>query len=283
MSSKKMKIGCHLSVSKGYAHMGQEALSIQANTFQFFSRNPRGGQAKAVDPKDAENLVRIMNENNFAKILAHAPYTLNACSKDPGIRRFAKDVMASDIDRMETYFPENLYNFHPGSHVGQGVETGLKQIAEMLEDILQPGMKTLVLLETMSGKGSEIGSSFEEIAKIIESVSCPEHMGVCLDTCHIYSAGYDIVNEPDAVLNEFDSVIGLEKLHAIHLNDSMTPFGERKDRHEKIGYGTIGLRAIADFINNRKIKNLPFYLETPNDVSGYAQEIRILRSEYKPD
>lgn len=280
MKTKNMKIGCHLSISKGYAHMGKEALKIDANTFQFFSRNPRGGQAKEINPADSEELLKIMKENDFAKILAHAPYTLNACSKDPSIRNFAKNVLADDLERMDTYFPGNLYNFHPGSHTGQGVEKGIEQIVEALNDVLKPDMKTTVLLETMSGKGSEIGRSFEEIAEIIEKTELKDNLGVCLDTCHIYSAGYDIINEPDEVLDEFDNIIGLKRLHAIHLNDSMTPFNSNKDRHEKIGYGTIGLKAIVDFINNKRIKFLPFYLETPNEVPGFAKEIKCLRKEF---
>lgn len=274
-----LNIGCHLSSSKGFKHMGKEALSINANTFQFFSRNPRGSKAKAVDEKDTAALNEILKENNFAPVLAHAPYTLNACSNDAGLREFAKNTMASDLEIME-YIPGNLYNFHPGSHVGQGVETAIDFITDMLNSILKEEYRTTVLLETMSGKGSEVGSTFEEIRTIIDRVELNHKLGVCLDTCHIFSAGYDIVHDLEGVLEKFDKVIGLERLKAVHLNDSMMPFNSHKDRHEKIGKGTIGLDAVINFINHPKLRHLPFYLETPNELDGYAAEIKLLRENY---
>lgn len=274
-----LNIGCHLSSSKGFKHMGKEALSINANTFQFFSRNPRGSKAKAVNEKDTAALNEILKENNFAPVLAHAPYTLNACSNDAGLREFAKNTMASDLEIME-YIPENLYNFHPGSHVGQGVDTGINFITDMLNSILKEEYRTTVLLETMSGKGSEIGSTFEEIRTIIDRVELNHKLGVCLDTCHIFSAGYDIVHDLEGVLEKFDKVIGLERLKAVHLNDSMMPCNSHKDRHEKIGNGTIGLDAIINFINHPELRHLPFYLETPNELDGYAAEIKLLRENF---
>lgn len=274
-----LNIGCHLSSSKGFKHMGKEALSINANTFQFFSRNPRGSKAKAVDEKDTAALNEILKENNFAPVLAHAPYTLNACSNDAGLREFAKNTMASDLEIME-YIPGNLYNFHPGSHVGQGVDTAIDFITDMLNSILKEEYRTTVLLETMSGKGSEVGSTFEEIRTIIDRVELNHKLGVCLDTCHIFSAGYDIVHDLEGVLEKFDKVIGLERLKAVHLNDSMMPYNSHKDRHEKIGKGTIGLDAIINFINHPKLRHLPFYLETPNELEGYAAEIKLLRENF---
>lgn len=274
-----LNIGCHLSVAKGYEHMGKEALSIEANTFQFFTRNPRGSKAKAVNPKDAAALMDFMKEHNFAPILGHAPYTLNACSADPKVREFAQMVMADDLKNLE-YVPGNLYVFHPGSHVGQGVEVGIGYIVKQLNQILWPEQATTVLLETMSGKGSEVGSTFEEIKSILDEVEIKDKIGVCLDTCHIYSAGYDIVDNLDGVLEEFDKVIGLEHLKAIHLNDSMNSFNSRKDRHAKIGEGTIGFDTIARVINHPKLKQLPFFLETPNEVPGYAEEIKRLRQAF---
>ena len=274
-----LNIGCHLSSSKGFKHMGKEALSIEANTFQFFSRNPRGSKAKAVDKKDADGLNEITSSNHFAPILAHAPYTLNACSSDAGLREFAKNTMASDLEIME-YIPNNLYNFHPGSHVGQGVDIAIEYISSMLNEILKEEYKTTILLETMSGKGSEVGASFEEIRRIIDKVELNHKLGVCLDTCHIYSAGYNIVEDLDGVLEQFDKIIGLDRLKAVHLNDSMMPFNSRKDRHEKIGKGTIGLDAIIKFINHPKLAHLPYYLETPNEIDGYAEEIKLLRENY---
>ena len=270
-------IGCHLSASKGYAHMAKEAISIGANTFQFFTRNPRGGAAKPIDEKDIEEFHKISKENGINVILAHAPYTLNGCSKDPAIRKFATDTMEDDIRRME-YTPGNFYNFHPGSHVGQGVDIGIDYIVEMLNKILLPKQTTTVLLETMAGKGSEIGRSFDEIRTIIDRVELKDKLGVCLDTCHIYDAGYDIVGNLDGVLDEFDKVIGLDRLKCIHLNDSKNPFESHKDRHEKIGEGFIGLESISNVINNERLKNLPFFLETPNELDGYEREIALLKS-----
>ncbi len=276
-----LNIGCHLSASKGFENMGLQALKINANTFQFFTRNPRGGKAKEIDEVDVNKLLNIMKENSFAKILAHAPYTLNLCSADEGIREFAKNTMADDLKRME-YLPGNMYNFHPGSHVGQGIDTGIKYIVTALNEILYKEQSTTVLLETMAGKGSEIGSKFEELKCIIDEVDLNEKLGVCLDTCHVYDAGYDIVNDLDGVLNEFDKIIGLDRLKAIHINDSMNPFTSHKDRHQKIGEGYIGIQAFEKIINHPKLRNLPFYLETPHeDISGYGKEIELLRSLYK--
>lgn len=275
-----LNIGCHLSTTKGFENMGKEALEIGANTFQFFTRNPRGGKAKDIDMKDMEGLLKIARENNFATILAHAPYTLNACSADERTRQFAREMMEDDLNRMEL-MPNNLYNFHPGSHVKQGVEVGINYIVELLNNVLREDQTTTVLLETMAGKGSEVGRTFEEIAEIISRVELKDKMGVCLDTCHIYDAGYDIVNNLDEVLEEFDRVIGLDRLKAIHLNDSKNPFKSHKDRHEKIGEGFVGLDAITNIINHPKLKHLPFFLETPNELDGYAKEIELLRSRYQ--
>lgn len=275
-----LNIGCHLSTTKGFKNMGKEALSIGANTFQFFTRNPRGGKAKDIDEKDIAGLLEIMKENNFATILAHAPYTLNGCSADENTRKFATEMMADDLVRME-YLPNSLYNFHPGSHVKQGVDVGIDFIVEMLNTVLKPEQTTTVLLETMAGKGTEIGRTFEEIAQIIERVELKDHLGVCLDTCHVYDAGYDIVNDLDNVLDEFDRIIGLDRLKAIHLNDSKNPFKSHKDRHEKIGEGSLGLEAISRIINHPKLRHLPFFLETPNELDGYKNEIELLRAQYK--
>lgn len=277
-----LKIGCHLSTTKGYENMAKEALKIGANTFQFFTRNPRGGKAKDIDPKDIEAFSKLIKENNFAVLLAHAPYTLNACSADENTRNFAKEMMADDLRRME-YTPNNLYNFHPGSHVKQGTEVGINYIVELLNEVIKPEQTTTVLLETMAGKGTEVGRSFEEIAEIISRVELKDHMGVCLDTCHVYDAGYDIVNDLDNVLEQFDKIIGLDRLKAIHLNDSKNPFNSHKDRHEKIGEGSIGLEAISRIINHPKLKNIPFFLETPNELDGYAKEIELLKGIYKED
>jgi deoxyribonuclease-4 len=275
----ELTIGCHLSASKGYLNMGKTAKSIDANTFQFFTRNPRGGKAKDINKKDVEDFLLFMKENGFVKILAHAPYTLNACSADEKVREFAYNTMADDLMRME-YTPGQMYNFHPGSHVGQGIDAGIELIAKQLNGILKPEMTTCVLLETMAGKGSEVGSKFEELREIIDRVELNEKLGVCLDTCHIYDAGYDIVNDLDGVLKEFDSVIGLDRLKAIHLNDSKNPFKSHKDRHEKIGEGSLGLDAIIRVINHPLLCKLPFYLETPNELDGYKNEIKILRENY---
>lgn len=269
-------IGCHLSASKGYLAMAKQAVSIGANTFQFFTRNPRGGKAKEINEDDVKAFLEYSKEHGINRILAHAPYTLNACSADSGIREFAKNTMADDLKRME-YTPGNYYNFHPGSHVGQGVEVGIDFIAEMLNEILTKEQTTTVLLETMSGKGSEVGRNFEELKAIIDKVKLKDKLGVCLDTCHIWDGGYDVVNNFDGVLNEFDKIIGLEKLKAIHLNDSKNDLASHKDRHEKIGEGKIGLDAISKIINNDRIKELPFYLETPNEIDGYEREIELLK------
>ena len=275
-----LNIGCHLSASKGYTHMAEEAISINANTFQFFTRNPRGGQAKDIEQKDIDNFLKLVDENNFCKILAHAPYTINVCSAKEETRRFGIDTMKDDLKRME-YTPNNMYNFHPGSHVDQGTEVGIELIIEALNEILLPDQTTTVLLETMAGKGSEIGRSFEEIKKIIDGVKLNNHLGVCLDTCHVYDAGYDIVNNLDEVLDEFDRIIGLDRLKAIHLNDSKNPFESHKDRHEKIGEGSLGLGTFERIVNHPKLKHLPFFLETPNEIDGYAKEIEILRNLYQ--
>lgn len=275
-----LNIGCHLSTTKGYENMGKEAIKIGANTFQYFTRNPRGGKAKDIDEKDILALRKLMEENKFAKILAHAPYTLNGCSADESTRQFATEMMADDLERLK-YLPTSLYNFHPGSHVKQGVDLGINYIVEMLNKVLKPEHTTIVLLETMAGKGTEVGRTFEEIAEIISRVDLKEKMGVCLDTCHVYDAGYDIVNDLDGVLEEFDRIIGLDRLHAIHLNDSKNPFNSHKDRHEKIGEGEIGFEAIKKIINHPKLKNIPFFLETPNELDGYAKEIEMLRAAYE--
>ncbi len=274
--SKTLTIGCHLSSSKGYLHMAKEAVSIGANTFQFFTRNPRGGTAKPLDPADAAAFRAYAGEHAFGQILAHAPYTLNGCSADPAIRDFARRTMADDLARLEAT-PGNLYNFHPGSHVGQGVETGIAFIADMLNSVLQPGLHTTVLLETMAGKGSEIGGRFEELRAIIDRVELSDHLGVCLDTCHVHDAGYDIINDLDGVLAEFDRVIGLDHLLALHINDSKNPRSARKDRHEKIGEGCIGLEAIVRVVNHPALRHLPMLLETPNELEGYAAEIALLK------
>lgn len=275
-----LTIGCHLSTSKGFRAMGETALSIHANTFQFFTRNPRGSKAKKIDPTDTSALCNLIQDHNFGTILAHAPYTLNACSSDPKTREFALMTMADDLERME-YLPGNLYNFHPGSHVGQGVDKGIEQIIALLNEIMKPEQNTTVLLETMSGKGTEVGRTFEEIKQIIDGVTLFDKIGVCLDTCHIYDAGYDIVDDLDGVLNNFNKIIGLDRLKAIHLNDSMNPIGSNKDRHEKIGKGYLGIDAIERIINHPKLKGIPIYLETPNELDGYEEEITLLRSLYK--
>jgi len=271
-----LRIGCHLSCTKGFLAMGKEAVSINANTFQFFLRNPRGGAVKALDMADIETYCQYAAENNLKHILGHAPYTVNPCAEKENLREFARDVMADDLMRLEN-IPGSMYTFHPGSHVKQGVDVGIGLIAKLLNDVLQPAQKTIVLLETMSGKGSEIGGNFQELRDIIAKVELQEHVGVCLDTCHVFDAGYDIVGNLDGVLEEFDRVIGMDRLKAIHLNDSKNLLGSRKDRHEKIGDGQIGLEAIERIINHPTLKTLPFYLETPNDVEGYKREIDILR------
>lgn len=270
-------IGAHLSTAKGYAHMGEEALSISANTFQFFSRNPRGSKMKKLDEANIEKLMQIAEENNFGPLLAHAPYTLNPCSSTESIREFANIVLSEDLERLK-YFKKTFYNFHPGSHTGLGVDAAIEIISAQLNLVLREDQETLVLLETMSGKGTEVGSKFEEIGRIIEGVNLKEKVGVCLDTCHVHEAGYDIVNDLDGVLDYFDKVVGLDKLYAIHLNDSKNERFAHKDRHEKIGQGKIGLEAIGRMINHEKLRDLPFYLETPQDLEGHKEEIELLRS-----
>ena len=274
-------LGCHLSSSAGFCAMGKTALQLGANTFQFFLRNPRGGAAKDITPDDVAAFLKLAKEHNFGKILAHAPYTLNPCSKEANTREFARQVFADDLKRME-FLPHNLYNFHPGSHVGQGVDVAIPQIVEILDEVMPEAKNTTVLLETMSGKGSEVGSTFEELAEIISRAknNAPDKLGVCLDTCHVYSAGYDIINRLDEVLEHFDRVIGLNRLHAIHLNDSMTEFNSHKDRHEKIGLGSLGKEGIIRFINHPMLKNIPINLETPNELDGYAAEINLLKENY---
>ncbi len=271
-----LTIGCHLSSSKGYFAMGKEAVKIDANTFQFFTRNPRGTKAKAMNPEDVNRYLDFAREHGINQILAHAPYTLNACSADEGLRILARDTMKDDLERME-YTPGNCYNFHPGSHVGQGAEDGICYISDMLNQVLTPELHTTVLLETMSGKGSEVGREFEELREILDRVEQKDHMGICLDTCHVWDAGYDIAGDLDGVLNRFDRIIGLDKLKAIHLNDSQNPLGAHKDRHAKIGEGYIGFEALKRVTVHPALKNLPFYLETPNDLSGYAKEIAMMR------
>lgn len=275
-----MIIGAHLSASKGYVHMLDEAVSIGANTFQFFTRNPRGGKAKELDLNDAALFNEKSKVQGVNVILAHAPYTLNCCSAKPEVRQFAIETFADDLKRMEAT-PGMLYNFHPGSHVGQGEEEGVRFIAEALNTVLRGDMTTTVLLETMAGKGTEIGKSFEELQSIIERVELSDKIGVCLDTCHVFDAGYDIVNDLDGVLESFDKVIGLKRLRALHLNDSKNPFASHKDRHEKIGEGTIGTAAFENIVNNKYLRELPMFLETPNELSGYKAEIALLRSLQK--
>lgn len=272
-------IGCHLSASKGFLHMAEEAVSIGANTFQFFTRNPRGGNAKAVDEADIAAFRDYAQRNGIGTILAHAPYTLNACSAEEKTRDFALMVLKEDIARMEL-IPGNLYNFHPGSHVGQGAERGIELICSALNKVLYPEMTTTVLLETMAGKGSEIGRSFEELRAVIDGTKYADKLGVCLDTCHIYDGGYDVVSDIDGVLEEFDRVVGIERLKAVHINDSKNPMASHKDRHEKIGMGTIGTEAFARIINNKYLRELPFLLETPNELDGYAEEIKLLKGLY---
>lgn len=274
-----LQIGCHLSSSKGFLNMGKEIVKLGGNTFQFFTRNPRGGAAKPIDEKDIEAFKTFAKENNINIILAHAPYTLNACSADADVRNFAKQVFADDLKRME-YIPGNMYNFHPGSHVKQGVDTGIEYIAQMLNEVLDKNQHTKVLLETMAGKGTEIGRSFEELQMIIEKVELNNNLGICLDTCHIYDAQYNIVDNLNDVIDELDKVIGLDRLCAIHLNDSKNPFASHKDRHELIGKGYIGIDTFNNIVSNEKLRNIPMYLETPNDMEGYAKEIAMLKQMY---
>ena len=270
-------IGCHLSASDGFLAMGKTALSIGANTFQFFTRNPRGSKAKAIDPADVAAFLALAAENEFGTLVAHAPYTINPCSKDEHTREFARMTLADDLKRME-HLPGNVYNFHPGSHTGQGMETGIAQIAETLNAILTPDIHTTVLLETMSGKGSEVGSRFEELREIIDRVALSDKLGVCLDTCHVSDAGYDIADDLDGVLTEFDRVIGLERLKAVHINDSLNPRGSHKDRHARIGEGCLGAEALGRVVRHPALQGLPFVLETPNELAGYAREIALLKA-----
>ena len=269
-------IGNHTSSSKGYAAMGRQMLKNGGNTFAFFTRNPRGGKAKEIDPADVERFLELSGENHFGKLVAHAPYTMNACAAKENLRDFAREIMADDLKRME-YTPGNYYNFHPGSHVGQGTETGIAKIAEILNDVLTEEQSTTVLLETMSGKGSEVGATFQELRDIIDRVEKNNKLGVCLDTCHVWDGGYDIVHDLDGVLDEFDRILGLELLRTIHLNDSLMPFGSRKDRHAVIGEGEIGLEALLNVLRHPKLKDLPFYLETPLDDAGHKEEIARLK------
>ena len=275
-----MVIGAHLSASKGFTHMLDEALSICANTFQFLTRNPRGGKAKDIDEQDIKTFLQKAQEVNFGTILAHAPYTLNCCSAKPEVRRFALETFQDDLTRME-YTPGMLYNFHPGSHIGQGEDVGIQQICEILNEVLFENMTTTVLLETMAGKGSEIGRNFEELSRIIDGIELKDKMGICLDTCHVHEGGYDIVNNLDGVLEQFDKIIGIDRLKALHLNDSKNPISAHKDRHEKIGEGYIGIDAFERIVNNKYLKNLPMFLETPNELDGYAREITLLRGLVK--
>ena len=272
-----MLIGNHLSASKGYAAMGKMALKLDANTFAFFTRNPRGGKAKEIDKKDVENYLAIAEEHNFGKLVAHAPYTMNLCAAKEDVRNFSREMIADDLKRME-YTPGNYYNFHPGSHVGQGAEAGIELIADALNEVLTPEQSTIVLLETMAGKGTEVGRSFEELRAIIDRVSLQEKVGVCFDTCHVWDGGYDIVNHLDEVLDEFDRVIGLERLYAVHFNDSLNDCNTHKDRHAKIGEGKIGAEALRRVATHPKLSGRPFILETPNDEEGYAKEIALIRS-----
>jgi len=275
------QIGCHLSASRGFLAMGRDALKISANTFQFFTRNPRGGSAKDIDLDDVAAFRALAQKNGIQTILAHAPYTLNACAANPSVRDFTRRTMADDLRRME-HVPGNLYNFHPGSHVQQGAEKGIELIADTLNAILTPTQRTTVLLETMAGKGSEVGRSFEEIRAIIDRVALSDKLGVCLDTCHVHDAGYDIVGDLDGVLTRFDAVIGLDRLKAIHLNDSKNPLASHKDRHELLGQGSLGMEAIARVINHPRLRHLPFFLETPNDLAGYGREIALLKTLREP-
>ena len=273
-----LHIGCHLSSSKGFLAMGRQALALGADTFQFFTRNPRGSKAKELDPSDAAALMELLAEHRFAPIIAHAPYTLNLCGAEEKNRAFARDTMADDLSRLE-HLPGQYYNFHPGSHVGQGTETGIALIADALNAILRPDQTTTVLLETMAGKGSEVGGRFEELREILDRVELSGKMGVCLDTCHVSDAGYDISGDLDGVLTEFDRIIGLDRLKAVHLNDSKNPIGARKDRHERIGFGCIGLEALTRVVRHPALRDLPFCLETPNELPGYAGEIALLRRQ----
>ena len=275
-----LKIGCHLSSAKGFLAMGKTAASIGADTFQFFTRNPRGTKAKAIREEDVEAFRKFASENSITPVLAHVPYILNAASADEGLRSLAAETMADDLKRME-YLPGNFYNFHPGCHVGQGTEAGIVWISGMLNKILKPEQHTVMLLETMAGKGSEIGGRFEELREILDRVELSDHVGVCLDTCHVWDGGYDIAGHLDQVVWEFDRVIGLDRLKAIHLNDSQNPLGAKKDRHARIGEGHIGFEALARVVRHPALRQLPFYLETPNELDGYAREIAMMREAWE--
>ena len=272
-------IGNHTSSSKGYAAMARQIIKNEGNTFAFCTRNPRGGKAKAIDETDIQNFLVLAQENHFGKIVAHAPYTLNACAAKEELRTFARETFADDLRRME-YTPGNYYNFHPGSHVGQGSEIGIQKIAEILNDVLTEEQTTTVLLETMSGKGTEVGRNFEELRKILNLVEKKSKMGICLDTCHVWDGGYDIVHDLDGVLNDFDHIIGLERLKAIHLNDSLNDCGSHKDRHARIGEGKIGMEALVRIIKHPVLREIPFILETPNDDSGWTEEIHVLKEAF---
>lgn len=278
---KMINIGCHLSSSGGFTSMFNRAIEIGANTFQYFTRNPRGGVAKEINKEDIDNFLELSFQNNFSKIIAHAPYTLNLCSSKEYIRNFSKNIFADDLLRVESV-PNSLYNFHPGSHTGQGVKVGISQISGALNEIIKPNQTTIVLLETMAGKGSEIGGNFKELKQIIDNVDIKDKIGVCFDTCHVFDAGYDIVNDLDGVLKEFDDIIGIDMIKAVHLNDSKNVCGSKKDRHEKIGQGNIGIDVISSVVNHPYLKNLPFILETPQeDLKGYADEISLIKSKIK--
>ncbi len=270
-------IGNHLSSSGGFLAMGKAALALGADTFAFFTRNPRGGAAKPIDANDAKALLALMKEHNFGPLVAHAPYTMNVCAEKQNVREFSVQMLKEDMERME-YLPGNYYNFHPGSHVGQGAEKGIELIAEALNEALRPDMHTTVLLETMAGKGSEVGAVFEELRTIIDKTECSDKLGVCLDTCHVWDGGYDIVSDPDGVLKQFDDIIGIGRLKAVHINDSMNVLASHKDRHQKIGEGCIGAEGLKGMVCHPLLQGKPFILETPNDDAGYKQEIALIRS-----
>lgn len=269
-------IGNHVSASKGFEAMGKQALSLGGDTFAFFTRNPRGGKAKDIDPEDVKRLIALMDEHHFGKLVAHAPYTMNVCAAKEDIRKFSVDMLKDDLERME-YLPGNYYNFHPGSHVGQGADKGIELIADALNGVLKPEQNTIVLLETMAGKGSEVGRSFEELRAIIDRVDVPEKLGVCFDTCHVWDGGYDIENDLDGVLKSFDEIIGLDRLYAVHFNDSMNDRDTHKDRHNKIGEGHIGAETLKNVVQHPLLQNKPFILETPNEDEGYKKEIALIR------
>ena len=275
-----LHIGCHLSSAKGFLAMGKEAVAMKADTFAFFTRNPRGGKAKDINPADADAFLAFHREHNFVRLVAHAPYTMNLCAAKENIRTFALEMLTDDLRRMEV-IPGNYYNFHPGSHVGQGIEKGIKLIARQLNQAMFQEQTTTVLLETLAGKGSEVGRSFEELRAIMDRVTLNDKLGICLDTCHVWDGGYDIVTNLNGVLAEFDRIIGIDRLKAIHINDSLNPLGSHKDRHARIGEGCIGLAALSAVTRHPKLRELPFILETPNDNEGYAEEIALLRKQFR--